>query len=335
MSTAGEQLARLLALVPWLRARPGVAPQVVAEEFGITLEQLEADLNLLIVCGVPGGQHGELFDIEFWSEDDDETADRIRLGPAITVHDAQNLDRPMRLGPDEAISLLLGLRLLGELPGIVDRERIAALSARLEAVAGDALAEVEGSVRIGGIDTVDPAVLQAVEQSLAQRRQLDIEYLVPSRDEITTRTVDPERVVLIDGHRYLLAWCTTAQDRRHFRVDRIVRATVSDSVAVEHPQDSRTDTRPAYKADPDDVRATLLLQPEARWIVEYAVVESVIENPDGSSTVTLSTGSIAWLARLVLRAAGSAKVLEPPALTKAVLDLAAEAAQAQDQFQRS
>ena len=52
-------------------------------------------------------------------------------------------------------------------------------------------------------------------------RALEIDYLSGSRDELTTRTVEPVQVVTIDGHWYLDAYCHRAGDMRRFRVDRI------------------------------------------------------------------------------------------------------------------
>lgn len=337
MSSAGDQLARLLALVPWLRAHPGVSPQDAADEFGISLAQLEADLNLLIVCGVPGGQHGDLFDIEFWADDegasDGETDDddgRVRLGTSITVHDAQTLERPMRLRPDEAVTLLLGLHLLQQLPGRFDRDRLNRLAVRLEAVAGDALTAMDGALRIDPADGIDEQVLSAIETALATSRQLHLEYLVPARDEVTRRRVDPQRAALIDGQRYLVAWCHTAQAQRHFRVDRVMQARVLEqpiqAIPTAEPGDQR---RPAYEAADDAIRVTLDLEPAARWICEFAVIDRVEELTGGKVQAQLTTASMDWAVQLVMRAAGGAAVVSPPELAEAVLRCADTALAAQ------
>jgi proteasome accessory factor C len=343
MTSAGDQLARLLALVPWLRAHPGVDPQQVADEFGITTEQLEADLNLLIVCGIPGGQHGELFDIEFWADDADDTdgddldEGPVRLGTSITVHDAQSLERPMRLRPDEAVSLQLGLNLLKALPGRFDRDRLDALSARLESVAGDALALVEGAVNVAAVAEPDETLLTTLEGAITRRHRIDLEYLVPSRDEVTNRQVDPVRLALMDGRQYLVAWCRSAEDWRHFRVDRIVRAT-ENSASVESHDDGAVTSPPrlAYVPESDALTVTLDLAPGGRWIAEYAVVDHIDEGlQPGSIRVQLSTASLPWVAQWVLRAGGHAEVVDPPALAELVASRATAALAAQRSGQPS
>ena len=84
--TAASRLSRLLALVPWLSTHQGVTIDEAAAHFGVTPEQLEKDLWLLVCSGRPGHQHDDLVDIQFWDED-----------RRITVVDPQTLDRPLRL----------------------------------------------------------------------------------------------------------------------------------------------------------------------------------------------------------------------------------------------
>ena len=66
--TSNVRLARLLTLVPWLTAHSGVSKAAAAAHFGLTIEQLESDLELITFTG-PGLYGGELVDIYF----DDET----------------------------------------------------------------------------------------------------------------------------------------------------------------------------------------------------------------------------------------------------------------------
>ncbi|MEO8329891.1 MAG: hypothetical protein ABI586_07805, partial [Candidatus Nanopelagicales bacterium] len=60
---AVSQLGRLLALIPWLVARPGVSVDDAAAEFGITPQQLRKDLQLAFVCGLPGHLPDDLIDV--------------------------------------------------------------------------------------------------------------------------------------------------------------------------------------------------------------------------------------------------------------------------------
>ena len=84
MAAAAAQLARLLALVPWLQARPGVTKAEAAAAFGITVDQLDKDLQLAFTCELPG-QPEVFIDIDYLDSD------------RITVLDAAGDRRPLRL----------------------------------------------------------------------------------------------------------------------------------------------------------------------------------------------------------------------------------------------
>ena len=66
MTAAPSRFSRLLAMVPYFQARPGIELSVAAAELGLTQDQLESDLNQLLVCGLPGHAGGDLIDIQFW-----------------------------------------------------------------------------------------------------------------------------------------------------------------------------------------------------------------------------------------------------------------------------
>ncbi len=111
MSGTVDQLPRLLALVPYLLARPGVRVADVAATFGVTEERLRKDLDLLWVCGLPGHGPGDLIDVEF-------------EGDTITLLEPAGVTRPLRLTVDEALALVVALRALAETPGLVERDAV-------------------------------------------------------------------------------------------------------------------------------------------------------------------------------------------------------------------
>jgi len=58
--SATSRLSRLLTMVPWLLNRQGIEIEEAAREFGVSPEQMEADLELLFVCGTPGHMPDDL-----------------------------------------------------------------------------------------------------------------------------------------------------------------------------------------------------------------------------------------------------------------------------------
>ena len=329
------QLERLLLLLPWLVQNPGVSAQDAASEFGVTREQIERDLNLLIVCGLPGGQHGDLIDIQFWADDDDaEPGARVRADGSIHVLDPQTLARPMALGTDEAVSLLIGLSLLKELPGGIDRDLIDQVVAKLQDVAGDTAASVSTIQIAAPSREQSEHVQQVLDDALMRGRRVRMTYLVPTRDEVTERTVEPQQVVLTHGHVYLRAWCLLAGGERTFRVDRILDADVlDDPVDPEHtgehhpPGEALTSGR-VFSGGDDLLLVTIDVTAAGRWIAEYAPVESVSDLEAGGLRIDVRVADDRWIERLVLQAGGAATVVAPREISERLATRTGEALEA-------
>src|ERR671916_899229 len=109
MPGVAERLPRLLALVPYLLARPGVLIEEVAADFDVSVRQLRRDLELLWMCGLPGYGPGDLIDLSF-------------EGDTITVAFDAGMSRPLRLTGAEATALLVALRTLLDAPGVADAD---------------------------------------------------------------------------------------------------------------------------------------------------------------------------------------------------------------------
>ena len=317
--SAAERLARLLAMVPWLLAHQGVAVEVAARHFAITTDQLVADLELLFVCGTPGHMPDDLIEAE-WEDG------RVFLG------NAEAIARPLRLTLDEALALLAGLRTLADLPAVAgsgDSDALASATAKLSEAAGESVASAR-AVRVDltpppsqvrgpapGADTA--AVLADARAALHDHRRLRLRYLVPARDEVTEREVDPMRLLAVDGAWYLEAWCHRADGVRRFRLDRVLAASVLDvdgtpparAVAGEVGED-------LFIPAPDDPVVTLDLAPDAAWLVEQYPSATVSPAPGGRLRMELATADTRWVPRLVLSLGGRASVVAPADLRAAV-----------------
>ncbi len=304
--TATARLARLLTMVPWLVNRQGIDLQRAAADLGVSVDQLEADLRLLFLCGY-GQMPDELIEAD-WEEG------RVFVGNADTIA------RPLRLGVDEAVTLIVGLRALREVPGLDERDAVDRALAKLEAAAGEAAVPAD-RVRAQMADGASAELLAAARRAIADRRRLHLRYLVPARDEATERDVDPMRVVGIDGRWYLEGWCHRAEDTRLFRMDRVEELTVLDVDGTPPPQARERDlSEGTFRPAPDDLVVAVRLLPDAAWVADYYPVESsepVAAAHGGGQLVRLRTADTAWLRRLMWRLGGRAWVVEPA-------DLAAE-----------
>jgi proteasome accessory factor C len=308
VSGATDHLPRLLALVPWLLAHPGTPVADVAREFEVGEAQLRADLNLLWMCGLPGYGPGDLIDVS-WH------------GDRVTLSNAEEIARPLRLTPEEALALVAALRVLSGVPGIVERSAIDRALAKLEATAGSAAAG--DRVLVAPSTVGDAQIVTTATDALARGRRLRLRYWVPARDEATERDVDPIRLFTSDGRAYLAGWCYSVDDLRTFRLDRVLEAEVLDT-PVDVPDETRRRALDAGLFTPasDDRLVTFSLDSAARWVADYYPCEEVSERGDGGLIVRLRVHDDAWVRRLALGLAGLGRLTDPPELVEEVRDVA-------------
>ncbi len=169
----------------------------------------------------------------------------------------------------------------------------------------------------------------AVRAAVRDGRALSIDYYSASHDTLSTRTVDPIRVVLVADHSYLEAWCRTAEAVRLFRFDRIVDAQVLDepSVPPEPAVEAGPDTS-LFDADPSLPSATLLIDRTAAWMFDYYPLRVVRDLGDGACEAAMTFASEEWMARFVLGFGAAVRVLEPQSLADRVRDIAVAALKA-------
>ncbi len=285
---AGEEIQRILALVPWIVAHPGTPKAEIAERFGVSVETLDEDLDLVLMIGVPPYSPGDYVDVD---KDDD----------GVTIRLADYFERPLRLSPGEGLALLAAGRALLAVQGSDPNGPLAT-----------ALEKLEGALELPDlvVDVGQPSQLGVVRDAAARHERIEIDYWSAGRNEFTTRRIDPEIVFFATGEWYVGAYCHAAHDERMFRVDRI-RAVRGTGESFE-PGATGFEAGDVFRPRTDDPRVTLRLQPAAAWVAESYPTESVTERADGTLDVVLAVTEPAWLARLLLRLGADAEVVAPP-----------------------
>lgn len=296
-----ERLVRLLGIITYLDAggeRPRVAIADLAAHFGVTVEQVVKDLDLLWVSGTPGHWTDDLIDFDLDYE-----------AGTVALVQPQGMTTPLRLGTREAVALIAALRAMKEtLDDTIDPRlgaEVEGTLAVLTAATGEAAAALD--VRLA--ERGSPAVTAALGAALTSGRRLLIRYASVA-DVVTERIVDPIRLQVEDEHSYLVAWCTRADDERSFRTDRILKATVLDEPAEQHVGVKDAPFRPADVAGPTH-HVRLVLASPARWIAEQIPVEAVTDLDDGNFAVDLVVAEPAWLRQLLLQNARHVRSIEP------------------------
>lgn len=317
MSSARDQVSRLLALVPYLQRRDDVSLAEVAADFGVKPEQIRRDLRVLWMCGLPGLTPDKMIDVDMEAIEDDPDG-------VVRIDNADFLSRPVRLGSSEATALIVALRALREGSPAESRDAVDRVLAKLEEAT--AVGSTPPAVAVHLVDDGRSARhARLLEEAIAGDRQARIGYYVPTRDETTERLVEPLALLSRDGHDYLDAWCRTVDERRLFRLDRVEAVEVVDQPRPRRALPPRDLAGSLFEPGPDDLVAVIHLERHARWVADYYPVDSVEELGEGRLAVTLRVGDPRWLVRLALRLGPAAQVVEPAGLRDEVRRTAATA----------
>ncbi|MFF0499554.1 helix-turn-helix transcriptional regulator [Nocardia aobensis] len=315
-SRLSTRLSRLLNMVPYFLANPGISAPEAAAELGVSTKQLMSDLNQLWMCGLPGYGPGDLIDLSFSEE-------------SIEVTFSAGIDRPLRLTSIEATALLVALRSIADLPGMVDPTAARSATAKIEsAISGEAAHRSEPDTA----EPVEAPAVTTVRSALADGRALRLVYYSASRDVVSERVVDPIRIVLVDNNSYLQAWCRQAEGVRLFRFDRIEEAAELEEPA--NPPSHATEESAGldlFSDDPAVALARLRIRGDYGWVLDQYPMHPVVVHPDGSVEATMRFATLGWIARLLLGFGSGVTVLGPPELVSAVRERSAAALAAYDE----
>jgi predicted DNA-binding transcriptional regulator YafY len=304
-----ERFARLVTLASILiragRADIKLDAGEVCETMQISDAELREDINVLNVVNFGGGSY------VLYAEIDESGAIEVDPEPY-----SDNFARPARLLPVEAKALVAAIDLLGEhLPeGSLQ-------SAREKIVAALGSDPMQAGLHVADAGGDDSRVARVASEAINRRRLLRLDYYKPNEDEYTTRVVEP--YALVNGREgwYVASFDPERDDVRHFRLDRIRHAEVTET-----PYEPRPEVNPAAELDgwlrTGEVQASRIarvwVSPErARWAREQRRVAQ--ELADGSVIVELPFKGTDFLVRDVLAEAGDAAVLEPAEAREAVL----------------
>ena len=286
-----ERTARLLDLVPYINTHQGIALKDLAAVFEVSNAQMVNDLTTLWMCGLPGYTPLELMDLDFESG-------------YVNISNAPTLAKPRSVTFDEGVALILGLDLLrATIP--TDRsdllEKIDSLSARLSSI-------INLNSTFSVIAPINQGVSAAIDEALASRSSLEIEYHSMYRDEITQRTIFPIEIIQVEGQQYLSSYCYSATDFRQFKLDRIQKAIVT--------QESKT--IPEDATDTQRINSRLKVLKPTREIAERFSRQDL----KAGSEFDFQTYSQQWLERSILSSGDGVALLTPPEIRASIAQMA-------------
>lgn len=133
------------------------------------------------------------------------------------------------------------------------------------------------------------------------------------------RLVDPLRITTNGDQTYLIAWDVAVDEQRTYRMDKIEDLVLTDDSVVRHAPESATLHDSLAQAE----RSARLLMPlDMAERLDWPGIMSIEPNGASSATVNVRYGSERWLLSQVIAAGGAIRILDDPALSKRLCDMA-------------
>src|SRR3954452_14608370 len=294
-----ERFARLVTLAGMLieSAKQGERLRVaeLRDRLELTDEELQEDIELLNVVNFGGGTYVLYAEI---------------VGDEIEVDSepyGDNFARPARLLPLEAKALVAAIDLFGDhLP----QAGLQSSRAKIIAALGhDPSHEGLEIAKEGG----DAEIARIINSGIAERRMLELQYYKENEDQFTKRQIEPYRLQNGTDGWYVASYDRGREDIRHFKLDRIKEAKLTDDAFEPRPEIEELAGIEGWMTDgemPGSDIARVWVSPErARWMREEKTV--LEELADGAVVIELPYAGTAYLVREILRGAGDLVVLEP------------------------
>jgi len=295
VDNAASRALRTMDLIPYILENPGISIGKLAKQFSVSEKQVESDLQLIFMCGLPGYTPYELIDLIF--EDG-----------VVSIIDPQVLDKPRRFTKSELVVIILGLQLLSELSAS-DATRLGKLqllSNKIMKLGGS------NSVVIAPSSSKSPYV-EVITRAITDKKSLTIQYQSLVKDEISVRSIIPHSLFLMNGNLYLSALDLKAKSDRTFKVELIKNCEIGNEISSE-----------AVGQDSSAVEVVLDVQRAYRNFIERnSSIITAVEEQKNSFRVHVKLNNLEWLKRSILSNSPGIKVISPPSLAQEVTELAA------------
>ena len=294
--SALDRTARALDLVPYLLEHQGISIPELAEAFGVSEKQINDDLVLIHMCGLPGYTPLELIDMFY--EDG-----------YVTVSDPQSFKKPRSMNKIEMTSLLVSLDLLKSLRTDDVAKEIEALKLKLQ----ENMRFENPFVVVQNMENTE--MVEAIERAIAKSTLLRINYASGTKDKTSVRDILPIEIYVANGSTYLNAWCQSSKGDRTFRLDRILSYEIIEGSVVNQTRESSVQAV-------DSLPIELLVSKPARNFIEdnRAIIGHIQEGEQ--LRIELNPIDREWLVRTILGFGGQIEVSKPKELALEVVSRA-------------
>lgn len=287
---AAQRALRTMDLVPYILEHPGVSTEDLAVKFSVTQKQIEKDLQLIFLCGLPGYTPYELIDLTF--EDG-----------VVSIIEPQVLTKPRNFSSNEMVVIKLGLEILREI-NVNEPDKLDKISTLLQKVHSQT---DQDSILLAKEISTSP-YYSVINTAISQRRQISIEYQSVSKDQLTTRLIVPYNVSMLNGNLYLSAYDMDRQSDRVFKLDLISKCVIGEPTELDLTKKTSIDQIVELMVD---VKLTNFIERNTSIIVDQRLTSDGIK-------VTLKVNNLEWISRAVISYAPNIKVISPAALSEMI-----------------
>ena len=287
---AAQRALRTMDLVPYILENPGISTVDLAAKFSVTQKQIEKDLQLIFLCGLPGYTPYELIDLTF--------EDGI-----VSIIEPQVLTKPRNFSSNEMVVIKLGLEILREI-NVNEPNKLDKISTLLQKVHRQT---DQDSVLLAKEISSSP-YYSVISTAISQRKQLSIEYQSVSKDQLSTRLIVPYNISMLNGNLYLSAYDMDRQSDRVFKLDLISKCEIGERTESDLVQSTATDQIVELMVD---VNLTNFIERNTSIIVDQRLTADGIK-------VTLKVNNLEWISRAVISYAPNINVISPIALSEMI-----------------
>ncbi len=286
-------MVRMLGMVAYLEVHGPTPVATLAEHFGVTEQRASSELWTLGMSGVPPYLPDECLDFDF---------DALDEGLAV-LRDSQGVSQ-VRLSGQEAVALT------GALATLIDAGTAPEGAAQVLRRIREAFGDVAPVTVLEGAEHVGTEIRDVLTAAIDGGSAVAIGY-VDAQDRRTERTIEPHRLVAIDGVGYVECWCRRAEDYRTLRLSRIESAAALASEQTHGPSQE-----PGF-ALAAQYEATVVVARGARWAFEDIAGTSIVVD-DETATVSFGVTDEDWAAARLMSVAPHLVSVAPQRLRDAL-----------------
>lgn len=295
VNSASNRALRAMDLIPYVLENPGVSTSELAQKFSVTVKQIEEDLSLIFMCGLPGYTPYDLIDLVF--------EDGI-----VSVIDPQVLTKPRNFSKAEHVAIVLGLEILKNLAG--DKPDYQLKISQVLSKLNKSVPNIEVLLK----NEQSFQYFQVINQAIKLNKSLQIVYNSESKDEQKVRSVIPVRMFLQNAQVYLVAHDPDSGIEKVFKLSNLTSCELGDIVKIS----SSIVHEESFKVEilVDD-KHRMFIERNSSIIVEQRQIV-------GATKATIKVQSMDWIKRAVVSNAPGIQVISPPDLASWVKETASK-----------